>query len=211
MPQGDIQVPRFGRYIQRLFGLRQALTLGQALPDVMASLDLEQPRAENDLFLGNDLCSGFGELTAAAAEFAQVSIGFAATPTQARPGSMIVLEKIYIRVANSARVNLSFGSVAAHAAVGAGQSVKTDTRRFAQAPVAKVGTLSNAVLPTGFLRVACIANTQVVVETPGIVLVPVPGFFEQAGLIVSHETANQLLTVGFQWRERPVLPDELTP
>jgi len=202
----DIQTTRFGRYLQALFNLKQALTLGEAMPDVVASVDLENPRPEGELFLGNDLCQGFDAVTAAAAEFSQVSLGFGATPSSQRLGSLIVIEKIIIRLGATGQVGLSFGSVAAHTA--STQKVKTDTRRFAQAPFAKLGTFSNAVLPTSFQTFAVTTNVPLIFDT-NIVLCPVPGSFEQAGLIVSHETAATALRVGFQWRERQVRADEL--
>lgn len=203
----EVQTTRFGRYLQSLFNLKQALTLGEMLPDAIPTVELDNPRPENELFLGNDLCMGYGDITAAAGEFPQVSLGFPATPSQQRPGVAIVVEEIVCSTSVSSAVSLSFGSISAAAAQTTVS--KLDTRRYQQAPMGSVRELSNAVNPAAFAIFTTPAAAGIIYIKGPFVLVPIPGVFEVAGLIVTGQTALTGLRAAFRWRERSVRADEL--
>lgn len=208
----DIQSARFGRYLQNLFNLKQRATLGEILPDAIPTVELDKPRAEQELFLGNDLCAGTDEVTAAAGEFPQVSIGFPSVPSPQLPGSLVVIERIFLEsiAGTPLVVSCSFGSVSTHTASASLMS-KLDTRRYLQAPAAVVRHNSIAAVPQAFARFALAGSTSKRMHMiPGpIVLCPIPGVFERAGFIVTGESLVSTLRATFWWRERQVRADEL--
>lgn len=203
----DIQSARFGRYIQSLFNLKQRATLGEVLPDCMPTIDVDKPRPEDELFLGNDLCMGQSSNTGGAASFAQVGCGFNTTPTQQRPGSVIVIDSITVSSPTAQNIWLSLGSMSALA--NAGAVSKLDTRRYQQAPYGVVRDDNDiAAIPASFYRTQIVAGTSLLIPGP-FVLAQVPGVFEAAGLIVTSGTALAALIVSFRWRERSLRADEL--
>lgn len=204
----DVQTARYGRYVQALFNLKQALTLGEALPDVVPSLDLENPRPENEIFLGNDLCQGYGDITAAAGENPQVGVGFRAAPGARTPGAILVVDKFTVASpAAQQAVTLSFGSISTGWNDGDGPGAKLDTRRYPQAPAGNVRERSNPVNPAAFANL--VAPTSGATYYGPWVLVSVPGLFEVAGLIVTGQAVLSQIRVTFSWRERALRPDEL--
>lgn len=203
----DVQTARFGRYLQSLFNLKQLHTLGEILPDAIPVIDLEQPRPENELFLGNDLCMGKGTDTGGALLYAQVGCGFNTTPSANALGSVIIIEEVFVSVSVAQEVGLSYGSMSALAS--AGSASKLDTRRFQQAPLGTVRFDNDAAAaPTAFWAQVVPADQTLSIKGP-FVLSQVVGSFERAGLIVSCGTAATTLRASFRWRERALQPSDL--
>jgi len=204
----DIQSARFGRYLQSLFNLKQRVTLGEVMPDCLPTVEVDKPRPEDELFLGNDLCFGQAAQTGGAASFAQVGCGFITTPSAQRPGVVMVIEEVTVSSGTAQSISLSLGSMSALASVSGAVS-KLDTRRYLQAPTGVVRDDNDiAAIPTGFFRSAIPVNTALRIPGP-FVLVQVPGSFEAAGLIVTSHTALAPIIVSFRWRERMIRADEL--
>lgn len=190
----DIQTGRFGPLVQALFNLKQRLTLGQVFPDVMPVLDLEHPRAEMEIFSGNDLYWGFHAVSAVAGQNGQVVFSMPASA-----GRIAIVEKI-IAVDNVGPglflLNTSVGGTAGATAAG----VIRDTRRSTVASSARV-TLATSAIPstTNYQLLAGLTGTPAVCDTK---IVIAPRGSDTANLLVQHQTANRVLNVGLVWRER---------
>lgn len=208
----DVQHARYGRLVQALFGLKQALTLGQALPDVQPSIDLERPRAEMEAYGGQHLAAGYGLGTAVAGQNAVCSL---VLPSGC--GMLFTLEKIIISVAASTNVAIAPVSTTFGTGFGAASTnlAFRDTRKIAQ---------GNAALPAAQIRAGASATGIGSILLPAVTVFP--GQYEincdfvaidprnlgvgaAVGWGVQNVTANSAMTVGFVWRERRAEPQEL--
>lgn len=198
---------RWGRYLQSLFNLNQALTLGEVLPDVLPTVNVEQPRPELELFLGNALYWGYHSVAAVAAQNGQVLLSMPATSDGS--GNMVaVVEKIRIlnTTAGAVTYTLNFSTGGTPGATVAGTC--RDTRRPAVASASRVTAGTTAAPSTTYYQAVVIpANTTLVLDDP---IVLAPRGASAANLLVQMQTVNAALSVGFAFRERRLWPQELS-
>jgi len=206
----DIQEPRFGRLVQALFNLKQRLTLGQALPDVMPTLSIDNPRPEMEIFSGNDLCGGMLEVPAVAA---QLGFGVLRNPTSS--GRLVILEQIIVTTAAAAGAyKWGINTAGSVGAAGVQTPLLMDTRRTplgsanALASVCQMlmGSSAASLLPNAIQEARAVANSTYTFNLPGAVVLQ-PGTY----VLVERQTANEAFQVSFAWRERAMGAQESVP
>lgn len=172
-------------------------------PEIQADLTLEAERAEWSWLKNERLCNGYAFKAAVVGQDSYVGL---LNPANS---GLIVVPGLKVAVADivaSQGFNLSLANQAAIGAFAVSTtSLCTDSRfaAAAQAPGAQVIT-GSAVGVLGALYAFgrnASANTSIF-EMPPVVLHP--GF----ALLFTLVTANQQLTVNWQWRERGILPGE---
>lgn len=197
----DIQVGRFGRLAQVLFDLKQAMTLGQAMPDVLPTYNIEAPRPEMEIFSGNFLFWGHHEVAAVAGQNGQILFTMPAAA-----GRLAVIERIELPNVTGAGLSwlLNVSTGTGVGAVVAGNS--RDTRLNVVASTARV-TLATSAVPstTAFAKPVGATNGTVVFHGP---IVVAPRGLSNANLLIQAQTANVELRATILWRERAMGPQE---
>lgn len=207
----DILGGRFGRLVQALFNLNQPLTLGQALPDVMPVIDIEQPRPEMEIFSGNDLAHGWGNATAVAA-FPSVAL---LNPENS--GRVVIITGITaaFSIVNQTAVLTTCDASSWIAVAGTTVSAERafrDTRRtinpttsFPAAVLAQRSTTLAGALQQFARHFIPPVETVEISEACPIVLAP------DRGLVVTSDAAiSANLACQFTWRERSLGQQELS-
>jgi len=197
----DVQLARFGRQLQAQFGLKAMHVLTSLVGDVLPTVNLDTPPAEFSLFQGYDLAGGQASITAAAAEFACISVA-------SHPQRIIVVDGVYISAGVNQQYFITFQESIAGAAGVAGYR---DRRRALQGvPGGRLVQLSDPVLNNGaaFWTGRALANTTLYVPL-NVVLTQRAGTVSPSLLSVYAGTANTFMSAAFTWRERLAQPDEL--
>lgn len=204
----DIQVARFGRMFQKLFNLKQSLTLGQALPDVMSVVTLTDLPEEMDIFAGVNRCIGYGVAVGAAGQQSEITL-----TNPASSGSVLVVEAASVWCAVAQDVRLGFDTATTGTYTGSHQNF-LDMRRHGNVPTSfnsPVGRVleRTAGTATGYnISMNVRAAAGITLDLTNLVrgaVVP-PG----ASLLLQSGTVALEIVVNWKWRERQVNADELS-
>lgn len=194
----EVQNTRFGRLMQAAFNLKQRLTLGETLPDVMATFPISNREAQPELEVhaGVDFCRAYA-LTANVA--AQVPSVLFSNP--AGSGKVATIDEM-VFTGGGGNLFLSMGGAGAAAAT---LPSYTDFRRAQQGrPTCRLQTLSAAAAtPAVAMWAQGMVNGVAVYFAGPIVLTP------GGSLWAEHSTVNTSLYGSFRWRERVLEPGEL--
>lgn len=194
----DIQTGRFGSYFQALLNLKQRLTLGQALPDILATVNPEDPRPEMECFSGNDLCAATIQVPIAAAE-----LGFAALMLPAGAGRIAVIESILVAgsAAESILIGLASGNIGGAPAT---TPQLLDPRRALTSArpsaVLRVGSNAATAISDPIATLRHVGNTTVRYDGKIMLVNVAPE--DSRLVIVECQTVAQAFQVSFLWRER---------
>lgn len=194
----DIQTGRWGRLAQVAFNLKQRMTLGQVMPDVLPVFDLEHRAPDFDIHAGVDHGMIYGAQAGVAAQTAWLIFR---NPTGS--GKIHTVDELAVSCPALSTVYLNMG--------GAGSNLATvpmfcDYRRAQQGrPVADVQGLNSAasVAAIAMASYYAPANVTLTVKGPWIIT---PG----GTLLVENSTLNTAMAVTFRFRERIMQPGEDT-
>lgn len=202
----DIQTGRFGRLLQSVFNLKQRMTLGQTMPDVLPVFSLDNTQPEMKLHVGETLCSAFVLQVAVAAQN-----GRCALQMPLSSGRVAIVDEVAIWSAAAAeyRLHLTAGVFGSD---GGTLEQYCDTRLSGR-PVCTTRVNSAAGALGGALAsYAAPANQSILIKEPFVLG---NGFLTGASvataLVVECENVNQAFNVSFRWRERVLEPQENTP
>lgn len=202
---GDIQISRFGRGIQKLFGLRQEHTLVNVLGDVFPVTNIDAPPAALQVFFGVDLCAGQASSTGAAGELGTVSLR-----ANANTGKIVTCKGIWLTTNTGQAISLAIQALNGVAASATKSFL--DTRRLAQGvPTSDITALSVAAAPgPAFLTIRIPTAVSMFVPLD-VVLTQALNSATALNLTAMCSTAATQVTASFIWEERLAQPDELTP
>lgn len=199
----DIQTGRFGRYVQALFNLKQRMTLGQALPDVMPCIDLERPRQEMEIHSGNFLSAGSVNVPAVVGEF-----GFACFRLPPASGRIAVLEEIVICCDTTRVFQIATGVGSVGTISATNTPLFTDFRtQPGQRAVCEMRTGSTIVsLTSDFIATRrALANTNVSCNIPFVLAnLSLAGVLAAPIVVIEVQVTNQAFQVSYRWRERAI-------
>jgi hypothetical protein len=202
----DIQTGRWGRLVQAAFNLKQALTLGQALPDVMPVFDITHVDESLRYHANEDYAGGSMTVPAVAAQYSQAILQL-----PANSGRIVVVDRVVVYCGTApAGFQATLGG--ANAMVGAAPVSYTqfrDSRRGGR-PSASVRTWSSVALgpnPT-LLSASPVAFTPIVIEGPWVLSqTPVTGL-PSPYLVIECNLVNTAFYASFAFRERTMEPAE---
>lgn len=200
----DIQTGRFGRLVQSVFNLKQRMTLGQVLPDVMPTFSLSNLPSELQLHANNDLCVGTAVEAASPGNSSKIALQM-----PLNSGKVAVIEQIHVAnvgaAAQQVRVALAAGTVLSD---GGNLEQFRDTRRPGR-PVCQIRR-GTAALSGGQCAVLAVPVGQTVVLAVPFVLGTglLTGAQVATALQLENVTLNEALTATFYWRERELEPQE---
>lgn len=195
----DIQLGRFGQFLQGLFNLKQRHILGTVLPDVMPVIDVERRLPENEATAGVDLCACWTTVAAVAGERGNFTLTLPASS-----GRVAIIDRVTVHAAAAGTYRLQMGSGTPTGATGA-FSQFLDTRRRLTRATAVVRTSSSvgSLTTNGFFSMMVLATTSQRWDG-AVVLANNPQLVGNGPvfLMVECQTANQAFDVSVSWRER---------
>jgi hypothetical protein len=184
----DIQTGRWGRLVQAAFNLKQALTLGQALPDVMPVFDITHVDESLRYHANEDYAGGSMTVPAVAAQYSQAILQL-----PANSGRIVVVDRVVVYCGTAPVSYTQF----------------RDSRRGGR-PSASVRTWSSVALgpnPT-LLSASPVAFTPIVIEGPWVLSqTPVTGL-PSPYLVIECNLVNTAFYASFAFRERTMEPAE---
>lgn len=199
----DVQQSRFGRSIQRMFGLKSPHTLVTALPDIFCTTSLDSPPQEFAIFQGVDYCCGRGEIQAAAGQQGMVSL-------RANVGTGRIVLVDAVTVMSATTQNILIGFEALNGVVSTGIKGFLDSRRVQQFPSSDITQLSAVGSPAAnaFVTVRLLANTPFRLPLK-VTMTQALNSATAMNLTAMTTTAASNLFATFEWRERVAAPEEL--
>lgn len=199
----DIQTGRFGRLIQTVFNLKQRMTLGQTLPDVMPTFELSDVQPEFKLHVNEAMCVGYYLNVAVAGQR-----GRTALQLPLGCGKIAVVDKIVIWTGAGAEFRLHLTAGVFGADAGAVEQLRDV--RMAGRPVCQMrfNTAAGA-LGGAYASYNNLANVNTEISEPVVLGTGLlTGAQVASALVVEAEAVNQSFSTTFYWRERLLEPQE---
>lgn len=200
----DIQTGRWGRIAQAAFNLKQALTLGQALPDVLPVFDLNSPDPSLRYHANDDYASAYVGVPAVAAQYGQAILQL-----PANAGRILVIEDVIVSCAATTGFQVTIGGASVLlGSAPVSYSQFRDTRRSGRPSGTVRYTSSVALGPNPGAQALALANTPARFEGPWIMSQTPVSSLPSPYLVVECGAVNTVFYATFRWRERTMEPAE---
>jgi len=195
----ELQQTRYDQLVRRAGGIiGPGSKVGEVIPELFPTLDLEDPPAELQILGGTRICFGGSTQSSTASQAGRYQIF-----NPAGSGHLITVTQFIFSLAASAVVR--YGLVNQAIATVGTQRFSDGRKDFTALPVGQVNQVTSVALAPATGQYRSAANDPTGLHDPKGIFVLPPGI----GLEVGSNGLNVTNNCTFHWRERPALESEL--